>query len=375
MTVYQKYGKFQPNAKLSLFPCLRGAIALCTALLLTLLTGCSIPQVSAEQRMFSDLSLEYLGDYQLPEDKPISDLTYDIGGYGEPADRGIRFYGLADTDPAQFYTLRLEFGDGDDISQIAIEDSTILREPSGEPLAVHPRSIVFSPRKSVFVAAATDEPDRPFRVGEYDLETGQLKNRVPLPPTYFPQEDTEQGLQPKLGLKSLSIAPDGFSAGGMDPFRLFVAPEAPLLQDLDSDRPPKVRLLHYVIADRASFLVSENLYRFDENSPGTDLAGFVALNRSGSFLSLERSANGLGTAIYQVFSGDATDTTRIASLRGEPTKVQPLRKQLLLNLPESGIDAPVTAMTLGPRLPDGGQSLIAIGDNPTRLFLFRLRES
>ncbi|MEB3887456.1 esterase-like activity of phytase family protein [Lyngbya sp. CCY1209] len=374
MTVDRKYGKFQPYAKVSPFPCLRGAIALCTALLLTLLTGCDIPQVSAEQRMFLDLSLEYLGDYQLPEDKPISDLTYEISGYGEPADKGIRFYGLAASDP-EFYTLRLEFGDGDDISEIALEDTTILRESTGEPLAVHPRSIVFSPRKSVFVAAATDEPDRPFRVGEYDLETGQLKNDVPLPPTYFPREDAEQGLQPKLGLKSLSIAPDGFSAGGMDPFRLFVAPEAPLLQDLDSDRPPKVRLLHYVIADRASFLVSENLYPFDENSPGTDLAGFVALNRGGSFLSLERSPDGLGTAIYQVFSGDSTDTTRIASLRGELTKVQPLRKQLLLDWPASGIDAAVTAMTLGPRLPDGGQSLIAIADNPTRLFLFRLRES
>lgn len=375
MTVDRKYGKFQPNAKISQFPCLRGAIALCSALLLTLLTGCSIPQVSAEQRMFSDLSLEYLGNYPLPEDKPIADITYEMGGYGEPADTGIRFYGLADADPAQFYTLRLEFGDGDDISQIAIADTTILRESTGEPPAIHPDSIVFSPRKSVFVAAATDEPDRPFRVGEYDLETGQLKNDVPLPPTYFPGEDVQQGLQPQFGLKSLSIAPDGFSAGGMDPFRLFVAPEAPLLQDLDRDRPPKLRLLHYVIADRASFLVSENLYTFDENSPATDLAGFVALNRSGSFLSLERSADGQGTAIYQVFSGDATDTTRIASLRGGLTKVQPLRKQLLLDLPASGIEAPVTAMTLGPRLPDGGQSLVVIGDSPTRLFLFRLREN
>jgi hypothetical protein len=375
LTVDQKYGKFQPNAKISPFPCLRGAIALCTALLLTVLTGCSIPQVSAEQRMFSDLSLEYLGDYQWPEDKPISDLTYEVGGYGEPADKGIRFYGLADADPAQFYTLRLEFGDGDDISKIAIADTTILRESSGEPLATHPNSITFSPRKSVFVATATDEPDRPFRVAEYDLETGRLKNDVPLPPTYFPGENVQQGLQPKLGLKSLSIAPDGFSAGGMDPFRLFVAPEAPLLQDLDRDRRPKLRLLHYVIADRASFLVSENLYTFDENSPASDLAAFVALNRGGSFLSLERSPDGKGTAIYQVFTGDATDTTRIASLRGQLTKVQPLRKQLLLDLPASGIEAPVTAMTLGPRLPDGGQSLILIGDSPTRLFLFRLREN
>jgi len=342
-------------------------IGLCVGILLT---SCSLPQVSAANRMFLDLSLEFVGEYELPESQRLSDLTYEITGYGEPTDGGIRFYGLGESegesDPTELYTLGWEFAGGNksaDIAKIGIKESIKLSDRPREA-----RSIAFSPRKSLFIA--TDNS----HIGEYDLETGELKNTVPLPPSYVLKEDETkppQGLQPELGIKSLAIAPDGFSAGGMDPFRLFVAPYASLKQDLDSGA-GKVRILHYVIADRASFLVSENLYNFDEDAQGRELAGLVALNRGGSFLSLERSASGMGAGIYQVFSGDATDTSRIASLRGKLTKVQSLRKQLLLNLPELGINAQVTGMTLGPRLPDGGQSLVVIRDNPPGLLIFRL---
>lgn len=347
---------------------LMAVIVLCVGILLT---SCSLAQVSAANRMFLDLSLEFVGEYELPESQRLSDLTYEITGYGEPTDGGIRFYGLGESegesDPTELYTLGWEFAEGNksaDIAKIEIKESIKL---SDRPRSA--RSIAFSPRKSLFIA--TDNS----HIGEYDLETGEVKNTVPLPPSYVSKEDDSQppqGLQGELGIKSLTIAPDGFSAGGMDPFRLFVAPYAPLKQDLDSGA-GKVRILHYVIADRASFLVSENLYNFDEDSQGRELAGLVALNRGGSFLSLERSASsGMGAGIYQVFSGDATDTSRIASLRGKLSKVQPLRKQLLLNLPELGINAQVTGMTLGPRLPDGGQSLVVTKDNPPGLLIFRL---
>lgn len=328
--------------------------------------------------MFLDFSLDFLGEYQLSKQTQLSDkaigslsaITYKLPGYGESSD-GIHFYALSD-DPTQdslarLYTLKLDVAAPK--NQIKVEKVTVLQDKSGQPFSqntIHPESLVFSPRKSVFVATEMQEGSEssPF-VAEFDLETGKLKNTVPIPPNYLPEtqeEEPPKGIQTSLGFQSISIAPDSFSPGGTDPFRLFTATAAPLIQDLDAEA-TKIRVLHYVIADRASFLVSEMLYplEFDQTAPH-QLADLVALNQGGYFLSLERSHN--SAQIYQVFTADATDTSRIASLGGELSKVQPLRKQLLFNLDELGISLQnLTGMTLGPRLPDGSQSLVLVNDD------------
>jgi hypothetical protein len=79
--------------------------------------------------------------------------------------------------------------------------------------------------------------------------------------------------------------------------------------------------------------------------------------------------------------GSATDTSSLASLQGAEG-IQPIRKRLLLDLNKLGIPlGDLAGMTLGPRLPDGSQSLLLVSNNhlqaeqPTQVLLFRLKNS
>jgi hypothetical protein len=229
-----------------------------------------------------------------------------------------------------------------------------------------PKGIALSPRNSVFVAS---EASPPF-VGEFDLTTGKLRGNLPIPKRYIPDtndEQQQQGVQKSLGFESLSIDPETFSPGGLDPFRLFAATAAPLIQDLDPEQASKLRLLHYIIVDKTPQLVSENLYQLDE-VPMTVLNGLTELVTigGGQFLSLERSfgISGYGAKIYQVAVGAATDTSRIESFKGPLGMVEPVRKKLLLDLNELGIPLyNLEGMTLGPQLPDGSQSVVLVSDD------------
>ena len=350
------------------------------------LTACSVPQVSAESRFFVDLSLNFLEKYELSKfilfnDQPggtFSSLTYKIPGYGNPTDEGIRFYGLTDAS-AKIQTIKFDLNPSGsmNLQDISLENSTILKNQQNQPLSdsqLYPDSIAFSPRNSVFISTKTlEKSELPPSIAEYDLTTGQLKNTVPLSSFYLPQfKDSDQirGIEPQFGFKALTISPDGFSPDGRDPFRLFTVTEKPLIQDRDPEDETKLRLLHYVIADRASFLVSETLYLLDKTSQ--KLVNIVA-GQSGIFLSLEQSGD--SGKIYQLFTGDATDTSRIASLKGDLSKIQPVRKKLLLDLQDLGITVPnLTGMTLGSRLPDGSQSLVILNHQNvgTEFLLFSL---
>ncbi|MBD2482695.1 esterase-like activity of phytase family protein [Planktothrix sp. FACHB-1365] len=344
--------------------------------------------------MFVDLSLNFLEKYELSipiisDDQPVnqlSSLTYQVPGYGTSTDSKIQFYGLSDAvtaeSPAKFYTFNFNLDPSESIplKDITIEGFTQLKDKQDQPLLenqVYPESIAFSPRNSVFIATENLENiNTPPLIAEYDLKTGQLKNTVPLSPFYLPQfneSEQTQGVEPQFGFKGLTISPDGFSPDGRDPFRLFTVTEKPLIQDRDSEQATKLRLLHYVIADRASFLVSETLYLLDETS---QRLVDIAAAKGGILLSLEQSKD--TGKIYQLFTGDATDTSRMVSLQGDLIKVQPVRKKLLLDLKDLGIPLQqLSGMTLGSRLPDGSQSLVILNqqDDRTQFLLLSLKQS
>jgi hypothetical protein len=230
-------------------------------------------------------------------------------------------------------------------------------------------------------------------VGEFDLNTGKLFATLPVPDRYLPEAadgDKPVGVRDGRGFDALTLDPTTFSPDGLDPFRLFVGVESPLLQDDDGSGGGKLRVLHYAIADRASLLVSENFYPLDEtleSSADSSLADLVALGKGGYFLSLERSGglSGKGSffgSVFEIFSGDATDTSRIVSLKEESPGIKPVRKKLLLDLAAVGLTGGnLTGMTLGPHLPDGSQSLVVVSNEEidgavvNRLLLFRLVES
>ena len=78
--------------------------------------------------------------------------------------------------------------------------------------------------------------------------------------------------------------------------------------------------------------------------------------------------------------GNATDTSTIKSFNDNVSNIQVLKKKLLFNLADLGIDLDnIEGMTIGSRLPDGNPSLVLITDDnfneeqETQIFLFRLK--
>ncbi len=334
-----------------------------------LLTACDLPQVSAEDRLFLNLSMDFLDQYQLPKTKfedtqvgGLSAITYDR--------HNDRFYTLSDDRsefaPARFYTLKLTLDSLDPkkpkIQTVGIEGVTFLTGEDGKPYSkgtVDPEGIVLSPLRSIFVSSEGVARDGipPF-VREFNLQTGQWRRSLPVPDRYIPNRKGEQqtkGVQDNLGFEALTIAPGEFAAG--EPFRLFTATESSLVEDkeeLSADQGAKSRLLHYLVEANRAILLSEHLYVQDPLSNGalmTGLTELIAIDQGGHLLSLERSFGpaGFQVKLFQLTMGGATDTSRVASLKGPSSKIQPIYKKLLLDLNTLGIPLDnLEGMTLFP---------------------------
>jgi hypothetical protein len=375
----------------------RPLLRLLTVMLALLLASCALPQVSAEERLFLNLSLEFLDDYQLPRQefagtpvRGLSALAYDR--------QTNRFYALSDDRsqyaPARFYTLRLTVSD--DVGQIGIggveiEQVTLLSQADGQPYAagsIDPEGFALSPRQSAFIASEGVARDgiAPF-IDEFDLATGRWQRRLPIPQRFVPQLNLTSGVQDNLGFKALTLNPGGYSTAWLEPFRLFAATEFALQQDVhpsDSEQPVYSRFLHYLIGDELPTLISEHFYPIDPPPLGATngLTELLVLDQGGHFLSLERSfgMGGAGARIFQLATGGATDTSTIPALSSDLSGINPIRKRLLLDLGESGITLDnLEGMTLGPQLPDGTRSLLLVSDDNfndeqfTQFLLFRLR--
>jgi hypothetical protein len=398
--------------------------------ILTLLTSCGLPQITAQERVFLDLSLDFLGEYQLPNMKfkdtlvgGLSGLTYDR--------QQNRFYAISDDRsnfaPARFYTLKLVLNDANKygqanstepldnpksnatitskigIQKVEIENVTFLRDKNGNTFAKNTtdtEGIALTPQKSVFISSEgfPSKGIPPF-VNEFDLKSGRQQQSLPIPERYIPDstdaKKRTRGIQDNLGFESLTLNPTGTIPARGEPFRLFTVTESALVQDKDpveatkqSESPPKgskCRMLHYLLSDGPPTLISEHLYQLEPPPPGAikhGLPDLLALDQGGHFLTLERSAGLLGfnVRIYQAATGGATDTSRIASFKGELRGIEPIKKKLLLDLDELGISLDnLEGMALGPRLPDGSESLLLVSDNNfndyqvTQFLLFSLQ--
>jgi hypothetical protein len=352
-----------------------------------LTSACGLPQVTAEERLFLNLSTDFLGEYKLPKqafaDTPVGGLSaiaYDR--------RRDRFYALSDDRselaPARFYTLKLDLDSTQPqqpkLRQVTIEKVTTLKAADGQPFAkstIDPEGLALSPADSVFISSegVTREGVPPF-VSEFDLQTGQWQRSLVIPERYLADasEEAKQtlGIRDNQGFESLTVNPGGYGATAIEPFRLFTATEAPLAQDLDRadpQRPLANRMLHYMVEDGRSLFVSEHLYPLEPTPIAAlthGLTDVLAIDQGGHFLSLERSfgLTGFKVKLFQLASGGATDTSAIASLKGNPKGIQPIRKKLLLDLSTLGIRLDnLEGMTIGPRLPDGSQSLILVSDD------------
>lgn len=368
---------------------------------ITLLTSCSLPQVSAEDRLFLPLSVEFLGSYTLP-DKTFQDTA--IGGlsaltYDRQADV---FYAVSDDrsqrNPARFYTLKLDIdrtAAKPTLQKVQIQKVTVLKDEAGQPFAegtIDPEGIALSALQSVFISSEGDvKKGVPPLIGEFDLKTGQLRRKLTLPESFLPDATNlsqTRGIQDNRGFEALTLNAGASTAPSDDLFRLFTATEAPLVQDLEmpsAEQGGRNRLLHYLLEGKRSSLISEHLYPLEPKPQGAidhGLTELLSIDQAGHFLALERSfgLQGFNVKLFQATTGTATDTSTIKSFRGELKGVQPVRKRLLLDLSELGIDLDnLEGMSIGARLPDGSQTLVLMSDDNfnnftqvTQFLLFRL---
>lgn len=385
------------------------------------LTGCSLPQIKAEDRLFLPLSLDYLGEYRLPkgdfEGTPVGGLS----GIAYDRQRN-RFYAVSDDRseraPARFYTLKLDIDTSEapageseagtsetapaiGIRSVEIEQVTTLKGEDGQPFpegTIDLEGIALSPRRTLFVASeGVTQANIPPFIDEFERESGSLLSRLPVPKRFLPQEEDGQpmGVQNNRGFEALTINASGAAPNSTEPYRLFTATEAPIAQDLplpntanNSTAPPapqSLRFLHYLVGDPQPLLLAEHLYLIDPPPSGATengLVELVSLDQGGHFLSLERSfgaAVGVGAKLYELAIGGATDISGVPYLRGNITGIVPISKRLLLDLSDLNIPLDnVEGMAIGAQLPDGSQSLILVSDdnfNPlqvTQLLLFRL---
>ena len=366
-----------------------------TIALLGVLTACSLPQVSAEDRLFLPLSLEFSGAYTLPKTTVQDTLVGGLSGLTYDRQHDL-FYAISDDRsdhaPARFYTLKLKLDPTHTtIAEMGVQTVTILKQEDGQPFAfntIDPEGIALSPRNSVFIASEGVIHDGvlPF-IGEFDLKTGQLRRKLPLPKAFLPDADQPQGVQDNRAFESLTLNAQAATMKGSEPFRLFTATESSLLQDQelsDVKQGAKNRFLHYLVEDDRATLISEHLYQLDPKPAYTfdqGLCDLLAIDQAGHFLSLERSfgLRGFEIKIFQAASGGATDISTIESLR-DSKGIAPIRKRLVMDLSELNISLDnLEGMTLGPLFPDGSQSVVLVSDDNfndltqvTQFLLFKL---
>ncbi|EDX85579.1 hypothetical protein S7335_3280 [Synechococcus sp. PCC 7335] len=383
-------------------------------LLSGLLSGCAIPRVSAEDRLFLDVSVELVGSATLEKQTfegesvgGISAIAYDV-----PNDC---LYALSDSrDRPRFYTLKISnlspsTSPSPTASErspiISIESVTYLTDGAGNPFpagTLDPEGMALTPTGTLLISTE-GSPRRQIMptVGEYDIATGQLKTAIQVPARYLPDvppDDSEGqtlGVQENLSFEALAINVSSGTGGVYEPYRLFVATEGPLLQDLDFEPevPYKNRLIHYTISPYQTTLISEHLYEMDIAPTGAILHGLseiAVLDQSGHFLSLERSfgLSGFTLKLFQLASGGATDISAVESLKGNTSGISPIRKQLVLDFAD--LQLPLQnyeAMTFGPTWRDRSESqktlsrslLIMSDDNfsndqETSLLVFQLKQ-
>ncbi|MEM1289939.1 MAG: esterase-like activity of phytase family protein [Cyanobacteria bacterium P01_H01_bin.162] len=375
-----------------------GLIALSTV-------SCTLPQVSAEDRLFLPLSVELLDVAVLPEQTFAETPVGGLSALAYDAQTDL-FYALSDDRgrlaPSRFYTLDMQTGlDAQDLPQIQSVDVrhvTTLKDSNGDEYPadrLDPEGMALSPRRSLLITSeGVASTQSPPALKEYDLATGVLKTEFRIPDRFISTAATDEsaarGIRDNQGFEALTLGPAS-SAGAFEPFRLFMATESALAQDFDPnpEQPLVNRFLHYLIGPDQSTFIAEYPYPLSLEPLGAvsnGLSEILSIDQGGHFLALERvyGIRGFEIKLFQLATGSANDVSTFASL---PTleQLNPIQKQLVLDfatleLPVAAIDN-LEGMTLGPPLPDGTASLWLISDNnfspeqTTQVWLFRLAMS
>jgi hypothetical protein len=369
-------------------------VAMCVVAIYVFLTSCSSVSLAAPRPPLN-ASLEFLGEYRLPNSAKLDDVP--VGGLsGLTYDRQRNvFYAVSDDrsvqGAARFYTLQLALDQKSRLQKVKILSMTTLKNAEGKTYpsgSIDPEAIALAPKDRVLISSEGDRNQGiPPLIGEFDLKTGQLQRQLRLPARYLPDAENLRGMQNNLAFESLALAPYG---SGGEQLNLFAATEAPLIQDKEPVKkdqpvvPAKIRWLHYLVSENTSPL-ADYAYQLEPSPLGSiehGLSEVQALDNSGNFLTLERSLSLMGfkIKIFQAGTNNATDVSAVKSLVG--SDAVNIKKKLVLNLDSLKIKLDnIEGMAIGPKLPDGSQSLLLVSDNNfnrleiTQFLWFRLKLS
>jgi hypothetical protein len=322
-------------------------------------------------------SIEFIGEatlakgltFQKTEVGGLSGITFDAKNnlyYAISDDRGEKAN-------ARFYTLKIDLSkDYLQKGRVVPVSVTTFLNKNGQTFRsseTDTEGIALTNKASVFISSEGDAAKfiDPF-IKEFSLASGREIATLPIPNKFLPDKTSQQGIRNNLAFESLTITPDKK--------HLFTATENALIQDGVAAKPnigTPCRILQYNLLNNQP--EKEFLYQTEAVSPFLNITGkfasglpdLFALDNQGHFLSLERSFTGLGFAIslFQVSLEGANDIHKIDSLLAIDTKdIKPVQKKLLLDLRTLDVLLDnIEGLTMGPKLPDGQQSLILISDN------------
>lgn len=273
-----------------------------------------------------------------------------------------RYLALVDNErdtPARVYTLHIPLADGQ-LGTPTVEAITILRDENGQPFTgrtLDGEGLAIGPGGDLLVASETEPSLRRF------APDGRQRAQLPVPARFLVKPHGEATANQTF--ESLGLTPDG--AG------LFTAPEGPLAPDgFATPVRARLRLLRY--GGGPAFAPAAQYFYLAE--PAQGLAELVALGPD-DLLALERGfIPGLGNTVrlYRLSLAGQPDRAARASL-ADPD-LAPLPKTLVVDLdlcPAGAATHPgkqtnplldnIESVTLGPRLPDGRQSLLLLSDD------------
>ena len=345
------------------------------------------PAASAQ----STVSLEFLGEALIPQDAVVDGHTFGgVSGLAYDADADLYYAIGDDLENARFFTLKIDLGDGHlDDGDVTLESAVLFNDIDQKPFApksLDPEGIVLLPNGNILVAAEAVGDRFPAFIREYDKAGRHLSAFHVDPLRYDPRFDENRGARPSGGFESLTPNAD-FT-------KLYAAFEKPLKQDLaeyDLSKPTPARLLEFDLETREK--TAEYVYMVGtmtiEPDPkdgwfGRGLNDLVWID-DGRFLSLERqyaqgTAAGEGSRPVQVFEVTLEGTENVADKDALDGSETPVTKTLVLDfddlLGQVKRIGSHEALLIGPKLPDGRDSLIMIEDNdfdrPTQVLVFAM---
>jgi 3-phytase/alkaline phosphatase D len=348
------------------------------------------PQTVTNIEFIGEVIFETGFEFENTEVGGISGMTYD-------PNREL-YYALSDDrsniNDARFYTVEIDLVDGSlDTGDVNFQEVTTLLNTEGEPFtagSVDPEGITFNSLGTLFISSEGDVSPNlgeagiqdPF-VNEFSLNGKQIQ-ALSIPEKFLSEiEDTNNngivdegdeviaGIRRNNAFESLTITPDQRT--------LYTAVENALIQDGPNASLTEIspsRILQYDLTTGEPS--AEYLYLTDaipvspipaDGFADNGLVELFAIDNSGTLLALERSfAVGVGNnlRLYEIDLSAATDISAVDSLLAADdfNNLIPVEKQLLLDFSDLGIGLDNSeAVSFGPTLPDGRQSLIVVSDN------------